>query len=332
MSNDSSPHARAALHGLGTALPEQILLSSDIETRLGLSSGWIERHTGIRARRVAAPGELPSHLAAQAITRACADADITPDHLGAVIHGAASTDQLIPCTAALIARKLDIAGRTCLDVDATCLSFLAALDLAALWVGSGAHKYVAVASAEVASLGVDWTEPASAVLMGDAAAAVIVGPARGTSRLYPALLRTFPAGSSLAELPGYGVRHSPSDPATTAHHNLFHMQGPKLFRFATEHATQAVSDHLTAIAWRQDEVALVPHQASAHALRSAARRCGFRPEQTLENIAERGNCLAASIPLLLAEACADGRILPGHRVLLAGTAAGVTVGAMALVR
>jgi 3-oxoacyl-[acyl-carrier-protein] synthase-3 len=116
-------------------------------------------------------------------------------------------------------------------------------------------------------------------------------------------------------------------------HNLFHMEGPKLFRFAAKHAHAVVQEQLDAVGWKAAELnALVPHQASAHALRSIARACGFAPAQVLENIAVRGNCLAASIPLLLSEACIDGRIRPGDRVLMAGTAAGVTIGAMAFIR
>jgi 3-oxoacyl-[acyl-carrier-protein] synthase III len=323
----------ASIHGLGLTWPRARLTSADIEHQRGLAPGWIEKHTGIRSRCVRTPGETTVSLACSAIRAACADAGLTPTELDGVIFTGVSREQLIPCTAALIAGALHLDGITCFDMDATCLSFLLGLDHASMLVGSGRIRRLAVVACEIASPCLDWNEPASAVLMGDGAAAAIVGPARGTSRLFPLLMRTFPAGAPLAALVGLGTRHPPHDPTTTTDQNYFHMQGPKLFRFASRPMQDVVAAHLSHIGWSTTDIdAVVPHQASAHAVRSIAKQCGFAPRQVLENIAHAGNCLSASIPLLLTEACADGRIKPGQRILLAGTAAGVAVGAMGLIR
>jgi 3-oxoacyl-[acyl-carrier-protein] synthase III len=331
MSND--PSAYACVHGLGLAWPRQSLTSRDIEQREGLADGWIAKHTGIHSRHVRSPDETTVSLASSAIRRACVDAGIEPRELGGIIFTGISRQQLIPCTAAFIARELGLAGSACHDIDATCISFLVGLDVAALQVGSGRQRLLAVVACEIASPCLDWSEPASAVLMGDGAAAAIIGPARGTSRLYPLLLRTYPEGAGLAELTGLGTARPPLDPTTTRRDYLFHMQGPKLFRFASRPVQEVIATQLAQHGWRVSEVdAVVPHQASSHAVRSIAKQCGFAPHQVLENLAHAGNCLSASIPLLLTEACANGRITPGQRVLLAGSAAGVTVGAMLLVR
>jgi len=323
----------ACIHGLGLRWPDQRVSSTELERRHGLEPGWIAAHAGVLSRHVRSLGESTVSLASDAVRAACADARIAVSELDGLIFTGVSREQLIPCTAALVARNLALDGLPCFDLDATCLSFLVGLDLAALLVGNGRRRLLAVVSCEIASPCLDWSEPASAVLMGDGAAAAIVGPARGGARLHPLLMRTYPEGAELAELAGFGTRHPPHNPSTSPRDLLFHMQGAKLFRFASAPTRAVVADCLAALGWRPGDIdALVPHQASAHAVRSIAGHCGFAANQVLENIAHAGNCLSASIPLLLTEACADGRIRPGQRILLAGTAAGVSVGAMALIR
>jgi 3-oxoacyl-[acyl-carrier-protein] synthase-3 len=113
--------------------------------------------------------------------------------------------------------------------------------------------------------------------------------------------------------------------------NLFHMHGPAVFKQASLVIVPFLERFFSTLGWERNQVdAVVPHQASRHGLELLTRRLGFNNEQVISNLALRGNCISASIPLALAEATYSGRIRRGDRVLLVGTGAGLTLGALAL--
>jgi 3-oxoacyl-[acyl-carrier-protein] synthase III len=143
---------------------------------------------------------------------------------------------------------------------------------------------------------------------------------------------TFSSAADLTAIRGGGTLHHPNDPATTPELNMFRMAGTAIYKQAARHAGPFIEGFLARAGWAREEIdAVVPHQASGHAVALLASRLGFRPEQVVSNLAERGNCVAASIPLALSEAVAAGRIARGDRVLLVGTGAGLTLGAIALI-
>lgn len=322
------------LAGLGSYLPPQIITSAALEEQMGIPAGWVERTTGVRERRYAA-GETSVGMAAAAARQALERAGLAPRDIGAIIGASSAPQQAIPCTAALVQRAIGApdGGSACFDVNATCLSFLFALQTAALLVAGGSHRAVLVFSSEIASYSRNPRERESAVLFGDAAAAAVVTRAGRdeASAIGHAQFVTYSSGAELTELRGGGTLHHPNDPATTPAMNMFHMDGPAVFKKATRLFKPFLDEFLAGAGWEREQVDLVvPHQASRHAVEYLTR-LGFRSEQVFRNLAERGNCIAASIPLALAEAVGAGRIRRGDRVLLAGTGAGLTLGAVALV-
>jgi 3-oxoacyl-[acyl-carrier-protein] synthase-3 len=170
-------------------------------------------------------------------------------------------------------------------------------------------------------------------LFGDAAAAAILTPSgQGeTSTVCLTRFETYSNWADLTQIAGGGTLHHPNDPSTTPQMNTFHMDGPEIFRHASRLIGPFLDRFFEPLGWKREEVdALVPHQASRHAVEQLTRRLGFCPEQVILNLALRGNCIAASIPLAFAEAVEAGRIQRGDRVLLVGTGAGLTLGAVAL--
>lgn len=144
-------------------------------------------------------------------------------------------------------------------------------------------------------------------------------------------LRTWNSGAEASQIAGGGTLHHPDAPGTTAAHNLFVMQGPKLFRMAMPLLLPFMDEVLGEAGWSRSDVdAVVPYQASRHGIELVWKRLGFSEAQVVVNIATRGNCLSASIPLALAEAVACGRIRRGDRALLFGLAAGLSLGAIAI--
>lgn len=321
--------------GLGHYLPERVVANSELEAAYGLQPGWIERATGIRERRFATH-ETSSGMAAAAARRALDAASLTVAALDLIVVASSAPQQAIPCTAALVQRELGApdGASACFDLNATCLSFLVALQTVAHLVDAGSYRTALVVSSEIAGRSRNPAEPESAALFGDAAAAAVLvrTPPGETSALVCEQFATYSSGADLTVVRGGGTLHHPNDPATTAEMNMFSMHGPGVYKKAARVVAPFIARFLARANWERGQIdAVVPHQASGHGIGLLSERWGFRPAQLVVNLPERGNCIAASIPLALSEAVAAGRIHRGQRVMLLGTGAGLTVGAIGLI-
>ena len=320
--------------GMGCYLPAQVVTSAALEKQFRLPAGWIERAAGVRERRYAT-AETASGMATAASQAALTQARITPDDLDLIVGASSAPQQAIPCTAALVQRSLAAPdGRSaCYDVNATCLSFLFALHQVAHLIAAGVHQTALIFSSEVSFRSLNPAEPESAVLFGDSAVAAVVtrAPAGVASAIHHGHFETHSSGADLTRLLGGGSLHHPNDPATTTADNMFHMDGGGVFKKAVRLIGPFLDGFLAATGWSRDEIdCVVPHQASRHGVDLLSARLGFRHDQVYSNLAVRGNCIAASIPLALAEAVESGAVRRGSRVLLIGTGAGLTIGAVAL--
>lgn len=320
--------------GLGKYLPAKIVTSAELENQLNIPSGWVERVTGVWSRRYSS-GETVSEMATAAAREALQMAGLQPSDLDAIIGASTSTLQAIPCTAAFVQRELGAPdGKSaCFDINATCLGFIFALQTAAHLIAAGVYKNVLIFSSEKASFSRNPKQWESAVLFGDGAAAAIVTAAQPgeASTIWHSHLVTHSSGAELTQVIGGGTLHHPNDPATTPEMNMFDMDGPSVFKKAARLVPPFLDEFSRELGWKlQDFDQVIPHQASGHGLKLLSTRFGFRPERVFVHIRERGNCIAASIPLALTEAVQTGRIQRGQRVLLIGTGAGLSIGALAL--
>ena len=320
--------------GLGWYLPARRVTNGELEQRIGIAPGWIARVSGVQERRYV-DNETTVGMATAAARMALDAAGIPAGALDAIVGASAGPEQAIPCTAALVQRTLGApeGNSACFDVNATCLSFLFALQTAAHLVSAGVYRTMLIFSSEIGSRSLDPEERESAVLFGDAAAAAVVTRASTAEpgTFWHARFGTWSSGADLAQVQGGGTLHHPNDPATTHGMNLFHMRGPEIFKQAGRLIGPFLDHFFAELHWERGEVdAVVPHQASRHAVELLTRRLGFRGDQVVVNLPERGNCISASIPLGLAEAVQRGRIRRGDRVLLVGSGAGLTLGAVAL--
>lgn len=333
------PHGRppplpVRIAGLGAALPERVVSSAEIERELGLSPGWCERTVGVRERRRAVK-ETTLSLATVAARRALAAAGDEANRLDLIVGASSAPQQAIPCTAALLQHSLGIPDGSafCFDVNATCLSFPVALDLAARRIATGASQSALVFSSEATRQSLNPREPESYALIGDGAAAAVLVASRedAAGAIHNVSLTTHAGGAELTRFLGAGTLHHPNDPATTPDMNYFSMQGRAVLRLASQLLPAFLEEFFARSPWSRTEVdRLVPHQASRLGLDLLTGRCGFREEQIWSNLAVRGNCVSASIPLALAEAVEAGAICRGDRVVLLGTGAGFSMGAIAL--
>lgn len=315
-------------------VPARMVLSEELDRKLGFSPGHLERMSGVRSRHVC-EAEDQIGLAAAAAHLAMERAAVTARDIDLVLGACGIPYQTLPATAPLVMRRLGIpdGAAAAFDVNATCLSFLSALELAAGRIAAGLSRTALVFSADIASRALPWKEqPDVAALFGDGAAAVVLAAADGTGAIRASLMRTYPSAYEACEIGAGGTRFDfERKPAEFAAHAVFRMDGKELFRVTHRHFPRFVDDLLAAAGWSPADVDLVvPHQASPLALEHMIEQTGMRGERVVNIAARFGNQIAASIPTALDIAWRDGRITRGTRLLLLGTSAGVSFGGMAI--
>ena len=315
--------------GVGHAVPDNVVENAELEARCGLEPGWIERKQGVRERRWA-DGETSSELGAAAAREALDDAGLAATDIDLILNASGCPEQAIPDGAPLIQRHLGIgdSGIAGFSIHATCLSFLVAFDTAASLIATGRYERILIVSAEITSVGLNFSNPESSTLFGDAAAAAVVGrtPEGEESCVLAARFETYGEGAYLTQVPGGGSRNHPNLPHTKPEDNLFHMEGPKVYKLAIQYAPRflhALHPELLGNGLGVDLV--IPHQASKLALDSH-QMMGFADDIVCRTIDRYGNCVAASLPITLYEAVAEGRLERGHTGLLVGTGAGLSFG------
>lgn len=317
-------------------LPERVVTAAELDARLGLAAGWVEAKTGVLRRHVAEPGRDTNATMGAAAARGALDAaGLDLGDVDLLINASGSVQQPLPCTAALIQRELGGAasGTPCFDLNATCLSFLAALEMAAAWLAARGRGRVLLVSSEIATQGVDWEEPGAACLFGDGAAAFLLetaAPGAAPTGLLASRFETWSEGADLCAVRGGAQARPPWTYSAATHRDfLFHMDGPGVHRLAMKRlpglVERCLADAGVALA---DVDTVVPHQAGMGPIRLVERRLGLAPGRMVITVAEHGNLIAASIPVALHLARERGQVRAGQRVLFLGTAAGYSQGAM----
>jgi 3-oxoacyl-[acyl-carrier-protein] synthase-3 len=310
----------AAILSVATDLPPDRLTNAELAEQLGVTEEWIVSRTGIRERRRARPDERLSDYATRAGARALEAAEVDAANLDLVIVATLSQDELTPNTAPIVAHNLGATRAGAFDVGAACTAFLAALAQGCANIESGRARHVLVVGADFVTRLVDYTDKRSAPLFADAAGAVVLGPAscadggadeRGV--IGPIVL-------------GADGSHAHTLFATIAERKV-RMDGPEVFRHAVARMSEVTLDAITRAGLTLSDIELfVFHQANARITRALGERLDLDPDRIVECIETIGNASAATLPVGLATAQADGRLQPGANVLLAAFGAGFTWG------
>lgn len=331
-----SPRSARALAILGTghALPERIVTSAELDPQLGLAAGSVARISGVLQRHVAGPFDNAARLGASAAHRALQAAGVDLAQLDLIVCANGTQDQGMPCNAALLQRELGLgqSGIPAMDINASCLGFIAALDTLSWPIQAGHYQRVLLVCADIASCGLDWQQVAVSGIFGDGAAAVVLGAGDGGPKILASRLKTYAEGAALCEIPAGGSRFHPRridvpfEPLTS-----FSMQGKGVFRLAAKHLPALMDDLLQQAGLQLQQVDwVIPHQASQQAMQHAARRLSVGPHKLIDIFARHGNQVAASLPTALDIAVRDGRIQRGQTLMLIGTGAGLSLGGMVL--
>ena len=328
----------SAVLGTGSRSGGQRLLSEEIDDRLRKPRGWLEKQCGVRERPVLAETETQEAIALLAAQSALADAGLHPEDLDLFLFASAVGRQPIPATASLLKDGLGLRKSSipAFDVNATCLSVIAALDIAALYIGAGRAGHVLIVASEVATRALPWEQdPATAGLFGDGAAALILGAdevRQASLRVNSVRLETWSEGYDFCTLGAGGTRYDfHTDRDDFERNAYFQMDGHALFKLTRNKLPDFLDRLLETAGWSRKDVDLViPHQASPLALEHMIRKCGFDRDAVFSTVRETGNLVAASIPMTLDTARRSGRVKTGDKILLIGTSAGVSLGGATL--
>jgi 3-oxoacyl-[acyl-carrier-protein] synthase-3 len=316
--------------GTGSYLPKQRVTNEDLAAQLATkgvetSDEWIFSRSGISARHFAEPEELASDLAVAAAKQALSMAGKAPQDIDLVIVASSTPDfhGSFPSTACIVQRKLGMTNHSAaFDVQAVCSGFVYAVSVADAFIKAGAHKHVLVIGAEVFSRILDFQDRTTCVLFGDGAGAVVLSASDE-----PGILATrLHADGSYAD-----ILSVPGNLAggAIAGSGFLYMDGPAVFKLAVSVLEQVAGEALDQAGMTSEQLDwLVPHQANIRIMKSTARKLHLPLEKMVVTVDQHGNTSAASIPLALDTAVRDGRIKPGHNVLMEGVGGGFTWGAV----
>ncbi|MFQ5955153.1 MAG: beta-ketoacyl-ACP synthase III [Kiloniellales bacterium] len=315
---------RSRIVGCGGYLPDRVVSNAELALRIDTSDKWIVQRTGIRTRHIADAGEKTSDLAIAASRRALESAEVESDRLDILVLATTTPDETFPATATQVQAALGMNGGAAFDVQAVCSGFIYALAVADNFIRLGQARHALVIGAETFSRILDWEDRSTCVLFGDGAGAVVLGAteANGDGADRCVLSTHLHSDGRTHDL--LYVDGGPSSTRTTGH---VRMDGPELFRHAVEKLAAVVAEALAANGLTSQDIDwLVPHQANQRIIDGTARRLGLGPEKVISTISHHANTSAASIPLALAEAAADGRIKPGQLILMEAIGGGLAWG------
>jgi 3-oxoacyl-[acyl-carrier-protein] synthase III len=318
---------RAVLKGTGSALPRNRVSNAQLAERVDTSDEWIVERTGIRFRHIAEPDETTGTLATDAARKAIDAAGLAPTDIDLIVLATATPDQTFPATATKVQAALGIDDCVAFDVAAVCSGFLYAVQVADAMIRSGVHSRALVIGSETFSRILDWEDRTTCVLFGDGAGAIVLAAEDVDDAA--------PRGILSTKLHADG-RHNEllyvdGGPSTTGTVGKVRMKGREVFRHAVVNLASVMNEALEGSGFTAEDVDwVVPHQANARILDATARKLNLPPEKVVVTVDQHANTSAASVPLALDTAVRDGRIKPGHLVVLEAMGGGFTWGAAVL--
>lgn len=322
---------RSRLAGTGSYLPEKRLSNEDLEKMVETNDQWIRERTGIRWRRVAAPGENTSDLALQASRRALDEAKLTPKDIDMILVATVSPDQPMPNTACVLQHKLGARDCMAVDISAACTGFVYGLSIADQFIRTGTYKNILLVGAEVLHRYVNYKDRETCILFGDGAGAAIVSRAKDEddSQVFATHLRADGSISDLFVLPSGGSAMPLSQKVLDENQQYVKMKGREIFKHAVRTMSMCCEEALASVHMKPEQVSwVIPHQANLRIIEAVAKHFGIPMEKVIVEIEDMGNTSAATVIVAMDRAIRDGRIKRGQNILLTAFGAGITSGSI----
>ncbi len=328
--------------GIGHYVPEQVVTNKDLEKVMDTSDEWIIERTGINERRYFDhTKDTCANMAARATKMALERASIDVSEIDLIVFATITPDYMFPGSGVLMQRELGLDKKAiaAIDIRNACSGFVYGLSIADQFIKTGMYKTIVVVGAEIQSSGMEFSDRQRhvSIIFGDGAGAAILQatdePGKGILSTHMHSDGTF-AEELYVRDPGSSrkreERLTPEliDGVTVK----AHMNGNLVFKHAVVRFMEVISEALQANGKTKEEIdLLVPHQANLRISNFIQQKLGLSDEKVYNNIQRYGNTTAASIPIALSEAWAEGRLKNNDLVCLAAFGSGFTW-ASALIR
>jgi 3-oxoacyl-[acyl-carrier-protein] synthase-3 len=313
----------AHIVGWGKYLPDDVVTNDDLAQSVGTTANWIESRTGICERRIASAQDSTASLGTEAAKKALNQARIDPCIVDLVVVATLSPDHVMPATACLIQKSLGTKNAAAFDLNAGCTGFVYALALTATMIRAGQAKVAVVIGADTPSRLMDWKDRSS-----DGAGAVVLQASDEPGGVLSTVLGADGAGSDHLIVPAGGSKKPANIQSVDGGQHFIKMNGREVFRFASRIVPRVTTQVCNEANIALDDVdLLIPHQANARIIQSAAGHLGIDQTKIITNLHKYGNTCCASIPIALCEAIEDGCVKDRDRLVLVGFGAGLTWGA-----
>ncbi len=304
----------AGIIGIGRFVPERVVTNVDLEKVMDTSDEWIRTRTGIEERRIAGDDVDTSDLAYKAAVKAMEDAKVAPEDIDLILVATVTPDQPFPSVACMIQEKLGARKAAAMDVSAACAGFMYGMVTAKQFIETGSYKYVMIVGVEKLSKITDWEDRNTAVLFGDGAGAVVMGPVSDGKGVL-----SFELGAD-----GSGGKYLYQEK------NIV-MNGREVFKFAVRQMGESSINVLEKAGLSKEDVDfLIPHQANIRIMEAARQRLELPVEKMSKTVHKYGNTSAASIPISIVEEVEAGKIKDGDLIVMVGFGGGLTWGAIAM--
>lgn len=316
------------ISGTGAHMPATVYTNEYLSTLVDTSDEWVYHKLGIKERRIAAPDEATSDLAAKAAIKALENAGLSPDAIDLIIVATTTPDRPAPSTASFVQEKIGALNAGAVDISAVCTGFLYAMTIGVQFVATGAIQNVLVIGADTFSKITDWTRR-DCVFFGDGAGAVILSRHEAGDGLVTCKLGADGRGKFIWTVPAGGSETPATEETVAQRQHYWQMDGKGIYNTAVRVLPIVIREVLGAAHLSLDDIKyLVPHQPSIGILKSTAEQLGFPWEKVRTNMDKYGNTSAATVPVLLDETRRAGLIENGDNLIFAAVGSGMAWGAM----
>lgn len=317
---------RSVVRGVGSSLPRRIMKNSDFEGMVETSDEWIAQRTGIRQRHIAADDETTASLGEAAARAALDAASLTPADIDLIVLATSTPNNTFPASAVEIQNRLGITHGFAFDMQAVCSGFVYAVTTADVFLRSGQAKRALVIGSETFSRILDWDDRSTCVLFGDGAGAIVLEAQEGQGTMSDHGVLASALRSDGSHKEKLFVDGGPSTTKTVGH---LRMEGREVFKHAVGMITDVIEATFSQAGIGPEDIDwFVPHQANKRIIDASAKKLGIDDSKVVITVDRHGNTSAASVPLALSVAVADGRIKKGDLVLLEAMGGGFTWGAV----
>lgn len=306
-------------------MPKRVLTNRELEQMVDTSDEWIRTRTGISERRIAAPNESTSDMAAEAALAAMEQAQVEAQDIDLIIVATVTPDTAFPATACWVQKRLGATRAACFDVSAACAGFLYALEIAQQFISTHVYNTVLIIGADKLSAITDWTDRNTCVLFGDGAGAAVLRNRPNSHGVISTYMGSDGAFTDILIMPGGGSRCPITPENLPQRLNTIKMAGKEVYKQAVTSMFTAANRALEDAGLQYEDIAcVIPHQANIRIIEAIAERMRLPMDKFYANLDRFGNTSAAAVAMALDEAHRNQRIKIGDYILLVVFGGGLT--------